>query len=123
MASKRETFFINLGASTFGSLNLDPEIYDTSLSAILGVTKTIPAGNSTIVPSTIRQLRKTGKVLPLKLRVQLGTGDAAKYRTITVLCEAAKLSTALASLANGSAETILLGNLVTRAWKIAGLSA
>lgn len=123
MGSKRAAFYVALGATTFGVLQLDPEIYDSSLSNILGVTKTAPAGaNNTLVPVTIRSLKKTGKAVILKLKVTKGVGEAQKTRTISVICEIAKFATAIQSLANGSTETITLGNLVTAAWTIAGIS-
>lgn len=123
MGSKRAAFYVALGGTSFGVIQLDPEIYDSSLSAILGVTKTAPTGtNNVLIPVTTRVLKKTGKAVVLKLKLTKGTGEAQKTRTIPVICEVAKFATAIQSLANGSSETILLGNLVTVAWTIAGIS-
>ena len=123
MGSKRSAFYVGLGGTSYGVIQLDPEIYDSSLSAILGVTKTAPTGNTNVfIPVTIRTLKKTGKAVVLKLKVTKGEGEAQKTRTIPVICEVAKFATAIQSLANGSTETITLGNLITAAWKIAGIS-
>jgi hypothetical protein len=123
MASKRKAFYVELGGTSFGVIQLDPEIYDSSLSAILGVTSTAPTGNTNVfIPVTIRTLKKTGKAIVMKLKVAKGTGDAEKFRTIPVICETAKFASAIQSLANGSTETIKLGNLVTADWRIAGIS-
>jgi hypothetical protein len=123
MGSKRSAFYVSLGGNAYGVIQLDPEIYDTSLSAKLGVTKAAPTGSSNVfIPVTTRILRKTGKAVVLKLKLTKGEGDAQKTRYIPVICEVAKFATAIQDLANGSSETITLGNLVTASWKIAGIS-
>jgi len=119
--SKKSDYFGTLNTTTLLRFGLDEQIYKSDIATALGLVKTAPAGDKDVVPASLKIGYATGKFIKLKARCTRGTGDAEKTRIVPLICEVAKVSSAIGTLVG---KTVNLGNTGTGdAWDIKGFVA
>jgi hypothetical protein len=119
--SKKTDYLGTLNTNTVLRLSLDEQIYKTAISNALGLSTTNAGAGKDVVPVSLKVAYATGKFIKLKARCTRGTGDAEKTRIVPLICEVAKVSTAINSLIG---DTVNLGNTGSGdAWTIKGFVA
>jgi hypothetical protein len=120
MSTKKSARFITLAAGAEMRLQLDPDIYDTDTTLILGISTTLPA-NAKVVPVTVRQAANSSSASFIRCRVSKGAvgSESEEFRVVKLLCEASKRATAITAL---EGKTLQLGGAVTSSWTIRSVS-
>jgi hypothetical protein len=116
--SKKTDYFGELNSATLLRFGLDSQIYDTDIATPLGLTKTSPAGSKDVVPASLKVGFATGKFIKLKARCERGAAGFEKTRIVPLICEVAKVNSAVGTLVG---KTVNLGNTGSgQAWTIKG---
>ncbi|PZU94934.1 MAG: hypothetical protein DCE90_14035 [Pseudanabaena sp.] len=103
--SKKENRFIGIDPNVAFKLNLDPDIYNSQISPLLGMGNTLLA-NQKQVDATIQVATKNGHCVILKCTVQKGEGINQETRQIELICDVDNADTAPSQLIG---KTVKLG--------------
>ena len=99
MATNKKTArFVSIGTGVFAALQLDQDIYTSEVCTGLGVNTNPPTGTATVIPLSLKSLKRTGQAAIGRATVRRGTGDAEKVRQIRLVCDKEKTGTAKATL-------------------------
>jgi hypothetical protein len=121
MSAKKVNYFGDLNTSTLVRFSLDKSKY-ANVDTVLGLSTAVPAGNKDVVALTLGGAKGTGKFQLIRVRAVDGIdSDTQKSRTVTLVCEVAKLATATSALIG---KTMSLGNVSggVKTWTIEGIS-
>jgi hypothetical protein len=121
MSAKKINYFGEMNTNTLVRFSLDKGKY-ANVDTILGLSTAVPAGNKDVVALTLGGARSTGKFQLIRVRAVDGIeSDTQKSRTVTLVCEVAKLATATSALIK---KTMSLGNTSggVKTWTIEGIS-
>ncbi len=119
--NKKSSFYLSLATGAEAEVQLDPDIYNSAVTAELGLTATKTSGSKLIRVPT-KTLGSSGFAQLLRVSVVKGTNPetATEYRQLKMICETSKVDTAIAGLVG---KTVNLGygsNAV--AWTITKVS-
>ncbi len=105
--NKKSSFFLTLATGAEAEVQLDPDIYNAAMLTETGLTATKATGSKLIKVST-KVLAASSFAQMLRLSVAKGTNPdtATEFRSVRVICETAKVDTAVANLIG---KTIKLG--------------
>ena len=120
MSNKKTPLSITFGAPTAVLVvQGDDKIYDTDTCTILGLTRGLASGATSIVQVTMKQAAKSTSAVMLKVTCKFGAGDDEEIRVVPLICETSKVATAKASGAGGlEGKTLALGGTTTKDWVI-----
>lgn len=91
--SKKQPRYIGLTSNVTFKFGLDPDIYNSVISPILGIGNTVLEANK-IIDTTIKQATKNGHCVLVKATVQKGSGATAETRQVDLICDADNADTA-----------------------------
>jgi hypothetical protein len=102
MTAKKSIRYLAIEPTVAFKLNLDPDIYSSSIAAIIGVGNTLLASQKTIT-TTLKGAVKDGHAKLLKCTVAKGVVTSDETRGIELLCDIDSVDTA---------PTLLIGKVV-----------
>jgi uncharacterized protein YaiE (UPF0345 family) len=120
MSNKKTALSITFGAATAVLVvQGDDKIYDPALCTLLGITRDLPEGATSICQVTMRQAAKSTAAVMLKATCTHGTGDDEETRVVPLICETSKVITAKGSSAGKlEGQKLSLGGVTTKEWTI-----
>ncbi|WP_055077665.1 hypothetical protein [Pseudanabaena sp. 'Roaring Creek'] len=115
MSTKKEPRYIEIVTGAEMKLSLDPDIYNSEITLILGVSSAAPAATAKIVPLTLKQAGASTAASILDCTVEKGTGTDTESRVVQLIAKADNVAAAKTALID---KTLALGGSSTSNWTI-----
>lgn len=91
--SKKQARYIGIDPNVAFKLNLDPDIYNGTISPLLGIGNTLLA-NQKVIDVTLKTATRNGHCVIVRCTVQKGSLSNLETRQVELICDAENADTA-----------------------------